>query len=82
MTRGTVFLHGEGCFAIMAGATGFTFFHLRHSDLGFASSRVEYASVAITTLIQTCVCFMAKGDVTGIFIDKNELFNWMALGAV
>jgi len=81
VTCGTVFLNSEGCFTIMASTTRLPFFHLCHSDLGLAPSRVEQCCMALTTLIKTCVIFVTESDIAGIFIGKDEFLDGVTLGA-
>lgn len=65
----------------MAGAAGFTRFHLLHTDLGFVFGNAEDRRVALPAFVQACVRLVAEFDFAGILDYKRDVFDWVAFAA-
>jgi hypothetical protein len=83
VTAVAILLYGEGLFVVyVTGAAGFSRLHLRHRDSLVFRRGDEELDMAISTLIQAHVKFVAEFDIPRIFQLEVYLLYGMTLCAI
>jgi len=82
MAFGTVFLDRERGLAVVTTAAGRPLFHIGHSDMGVAGTRLEQLGMTVTAAEHPEMEGMAEGECTEIrYLDSNIL-DRMAFGTL